>query len=181
MEKSSTIVVREVRSSETEELLNIGKTTFTESFGSQNTKSNFDHYMSRNFTLQKISEEFNSPESRFYFASLSEKIVGYLKVNVGEAQTENHLKDALEIERIYVLSEHQGERIGQLLFDRALDLAKKQNLKWVWLGVWDQNVDAIRFYERNGFVKFASHPFKLGDDSQTDILMKMELSPVPKN
>ncbi|MEP1095670.1 MAG: GNAT family N-acetyltransferase [Cyclobacteriaceae bacterium] len=175
MEKLSAIVIREVKNSEIEELLNIGKITFTESFGAQNTKSNFDQYMSKNFTLSKISEEISNPESQFYFAMLSEKIVGYLKVNVGEAQTEDKLESALEIERIYVSAEHQGKRIGQVLFDKALDLAKSQNLKWIWLGVWDQNVDAIRFYERNGFVKFADHPFKLGDEHQTDILMKMEL------
>jgi len=176
MEKSLAIDVREVKSSETEELLNIGKITFIESFGSQNTKSNFDQYMSKNFNMSKILDEFNNSESQFYFAILSEKIVGYLKINAGQAQTEDKLESALEIERIYVLAEHQGKRIGQVLFDKVMNVAKSQNLKWIWLGVWDQNVDAIRFYERNGFVKFASHPFKLGDEDQTDILMKMQLS-----
>lgn len=176
MKTSSEIVIRAVENSEMEELLEIGKTSFTESFASQNTKSNFDQYVSKNFTMQKVSEEFANPESQFYFACLENQLVGYLKVNVGAAQTEDKLDKSLEIERIYILADHQGKKIGQLLFDKAIGLAKADQLKWVWLGVWDRNVNAIRFYERNGFVKFATHPFKLGDEDQTDILMKLQLS-----
>ncbi|MEP5612662.1 MAG: GNAT family N-acetyltransferase [Cyclobacteriaceae bacterium] len=175
MMKPQAIVVRDVKSSEIETLRSIGEITFTESFESKNCKSNFEQYVSKNFSMPKILEEFENPGSQFYFATLSEKIVGYLKINVGNAQTEDTLESAMEVERIYVLAEHQGKRIGQVLFDKALDLARSQNLKRIWLGVWDQNIDAIRFYERNGFVKFTSHPFKLGDEDQTDILMKMEL------
>ena len=42
-------------------------------------------------------------------------------------------------------------------------------------GVWDQNVNAIKFYERNGFRPFNTHSFVLGDDDQTDILMRIKL------
>ena len=45
-------------------------------------------------------------------------------------------------------------------------------MSYVWLGVWEQNPRAIRFYEKNGFVPFDTHVFILGEDKQTDILMK---------
>ena len=175
MEKSSETVVRPVEKSELKELLELARNTFTESFASQNTKSNFDQYVSKSFTMQKIEKEFSNSESKFYVVNGDTKPIAYLKVNVGLAQTENKLDQSLEIERIYVSADHQGKRIGQLLLQKAMDLAKEFQLNWVWLGVWDQNVNAIRFYERHGFVKFATHPFKLGDENQTDILMKKEL------
>ena len=79
------------------------------------------------------------------------------------------------IERIYVDREFQGRKIGQLLLSKAIDIAKKKHLKQVWLGVWEHNPKAIQFYERNGFQKFDKHIFKLGDDEQTDILMRLIL------
>jgi len=42
----------------------------------------------------------------------------------------------------------------------------------VWLGVWEENPRAIKFYKKNGFVEFDKHTFVLGEDEQTDILMK---------
>jgi ribosomal protein S18 acetylase RimI-like enzyme len=44
-----------------------------------------------------------------------------------------------------------------------------------WLGVWEDNHRAIRFYEKNGFEKFDSHPFILGESKQTDLLMKLRI------
>lgn len=168
-------IVCPVQPSELNELLEIGSSTFADSFGALNNKEDFDQYMEKSFNLAKITEEYNNPDSHFYFACQQENLVGYLKLNEGEAQTEKGLHNALEIERIYVRFGQQGKGIGQLLFDKALEVARENNFEQVWLGVWDRNSDAIRFYERNGFEKFATHPFKLGTDDQTDILMKFKL------
>ena len=132
-------------------------------------------YLENGFSIDKITDELNNENTEFYFAELNEKIIGYLKVNVGESQTEMKIKNALEIERIYVLKEFHGKKVGQILYDKAIELAKEKNLENVWLGVWEENPRAIRFYEKNGFVAFDKHIFKLGNDEQTDIMMKLKL------
>ena len=78
----------------------------------------------------------------------------------------------MEIERIYVSSSYYGEGVGQLLFEKALQIARDNAKNCIWLGVWEHNPRAIRFYEKNGFTPFDQHIFKLGDEEQTDILMK---------
>jgi ribosomal protein S18 acetylase RimI-like enzyme len=103
------------------------------------------------------------------------KTIGYLKLNFGAAQTELKNEQSLEIERIYVLKEFHGKNIGQLLYDKAIQIAKEKNVNYVWLGVWEENLRAINFYKKNGYVAFDKHIFKLGDDEQTDIMMKLEL------
>jgi ribosomal protein S18 acetylase RimI-like enzyme len=55
------------------------------------------------------------------------------------------------------------------------DRAKKTNADYIWLGVWEENTKAINFYTKNGFAGFDKHIFKLGDDEQTDIMMKLQL------
>jgi ribosomal protein S18 acetylase RimI-like enzyme len=66
--------------------------------------------------------------------------------------------------------------VGQLLFDRAVEIAKQKSAIYMWLGVWEKNHQALAFYKKNGFVPFDKHIFKLGNDEQTDIMMKLELN-----
>ncbi|HYH14058.1 MAG TPA: GNAT family N-acetyltransferase, partial [Flavisolibacter sp.] len=106
---------------------------------------------------------------------LNGTIIGYLKLNIGTSQTEIQDDSALEIERIYVLQAFHGKKVGPLLFEKALQVAKQKNVKYVWLGVWEENIRAISFYKKNGFVAFDKHIFVLGNDEQTDIMMRLQL------
>lgn len=133
-------------------------------------------YAAEAYSFEKTASEVNNPNSQFYLATLNNQTVGYLKINVGDAQTELQDPQALELERIYVLKEFQGKKIGQMLFEKTLELAKESKLSYVWLGVWEENSDAIKFYEKNGLKAFGKHIFMLGNDPQTDIMMKIELN-----
>lgn len=169
------IIVRKITTADIIELQNIGKLTFAETFSSENSEKNMKEYLENGFSTEKLTAELNDQNAEFYFAEFDGKTIGYLKVNVGESQTEIKDKNALEIERIYVLKEFHGKKVGQILYDKAIELAKDKNVKYVWLGVWEQNPRAIRFYEKNGFVAFDKHVFKLGIEEQTDIMMKLKM------
>ncbi len=159
-----------------EQLQLIGKQTFAETFADTNTEENMQKYLEESFLTTKLLSELTNPNSEFYFALLHKKVIGYLKINFGEAQTEIKDSNALEIERIYVLKEFQGKKVGQLLYETALNRAKQINVDSLWLGVWEKNSKAINFYKKNGFVEFDKHIFQLGDDAQTDIMMKLQLN-----
>jgi ribosomal protein S18 acetylase RimI-like enzyme len=133
-------------------------------------------YLAEGFSVEKLTTELNDKNSEFYFASLDNHVIGYLKINFGQTQTEIKDDKAVEIERIYVLKEYHGKNIGQLLYEKAMQIAKQISADYVWLGVWEENPRAISFYKKNGFVEFDKHIFKLGDDEQTDIMMKLKLS-----
>ncbi len=169
------ITVRKITTADIIELQNIGKLTFAETFSSQNSEANMKEYVETGFSTEKLTAELTDPNAEFYFAELDGKTIGYLKVNVGQSQTEIKDKNALEIERIYVLKEFHGKKVGQILYDKAIELAKEKKVNYVWLGVWEQNPRAIRFYEKNGFEAFDKHVFKLGNDEQTDIMMKLKM------
>ena len=166
------IEIRPVSSSDLDALQAIGLHTFRESFSAQNTRENMDRYLSEAFRPEKLRAELAEENSRFYFALVDGEIAGYLKINMGAAQTELKDEKAIEIERIYVLKQFQGQRIGQALFEKAVEVARSAGAGYVWLGVWEKNTKAIGFYERNGFAEFDRHPFRLGDDVQTDIMMR---------
>lgn len=169
------IEIKEIGLEEIEQLQIIGKQTFFETFADKNTKENMQKYLEEGFTVEKLTNELTNPNSKFYFALFENKVIGYLKINFGVSQTELKDDKALEIERIYVLKEFHGKKVGQILYDKAIELAIQKNIDYVWLGVWEENPRAINFYKKNGFIEFDKHIFKLGTDEQTDIMMKLQL------
>jgi diamine N-acetyltransferase len=169
------IKINKVTLADLVQLQEIGRQTFAETFSSTNTEENMKAYLEEGFSNAKLSAELDNPNSEFYFATLNNTVIGYLKINFGLAQTELKDDKALEIERIYVLQEFHGKKVGQLLYDQAIHLAKEKKADYVWLGVWEKNHRAIQFYTKNGFVEFDQHIFVLGDDEQTDIMMRLEI------
>lgn len=171
-----TIITRRITLDDLEKLQKIGRKTFEETFSESNSEENMKSYLEEGFSKEKLSAELTNKNSEFYFAILNDEAIGYLKVNFGDSQTE--LKDsmALEVERIYVSKEFHGKSVGQLLYDKAIEIAKQKDAEYIWLGVWEENPRAISFYRKNGFVAFDKHVFKLGNDEQTDIMMKLKLT-----
>lgn len=153
----------------------IGRKTFAETFAASNSEENLAAYLEEGFSEDKLGAELRNENSQFYFALQKENVIGYLKVNWGDAQSENQDPNALEIERIYVLQQYHGTQVGALLYQQALAIANARKAPYIWLGVWEENPRAIRFYQKQGFVEFGEHIFQLGDDAQRDVLMKLDI------
>ena len=169
------IEILKILPEEVNELQAFSSHTFYISFAHLNTESDIQLYMDKAFNTDQLLSELQNPESELYFARLGEQIVGYIKLNSGQTQTDLKEKEGLEIERIYVDQNFQGKQIGKLLLEKTMEIAKEKNKTYIWLGVWEKNSGAIRFYERHGFVQTGSHPFLLGNDWQTDLIMKKSI------
>lgn len=172
----NTLKISKVILGDIPQLQAIGKQTFVETFAEHNTANDMQMYLDNNLSISKLTNELSDPNSEFYFALLNHKVIGYLKINYGQAQTELKDRSSLEIERIYVLKEFHGKKAGQVLFEKAIAMARQANAEYVWLGVWEKNPRAIKFYLKNGFIEFDKHIFKLGNDEQTDIMMRLNLT-----
>lgn len=169
------IHITKVTISDIHQLQEISRRTFAEAFSEVNTEEDMNKYLKENLSLEKLTIELNNENSEFYFAIIDDNIIGYLKLNSGEAQTDLKDNKALEIERIYVLPAFHRKHVGQSLYSKAIEVAKQKKVDYVWLGVWENNQQAIAFYKKNGFVEFSKHLFMLGNDEQTDIMMKLKL------
>lgn len=167
-----TITIQSATLEDATTLQEIAKTTFWESFAQVNSEEDMLEYLEHSFSVEKLTGELGNKDSRIYFAVFEGKVVAYLKINLGQAQTEKLDPNAVEIERIYVLKEFQGKKVGQMLYQKAIDLANEQKAPYIWLGVWEENHNALGFYKKNGFKAFDKHMFKLGNDEQTDLMMK---------
>ena len=167
--------IRKLDITDLENLQKISITTFRETFEEVNSEEDMQKYLDENLSLERLKNELENQNSEFYFAENNGEILGYLKLNFKDAQTEKVEENHFEIERIYVLKAFLGQKIGQILFDKAIEIGREKNLEYVWLGVWEENHRAIKFYEKNGFKVFGKHKFVLGKDVQTDLLMKLKI------
>lgn len=171
----NTIEIIKATVSDLETIQKISIQTFIETFAAVNTPENIADYIKDSLNTEQLTYELNNGNSQFYLAYSDTEVVGYLKINFGDAQTESINENALEVQRIYVLQNFHGKNIGQLLLDEVKKIAQITNVDSVWLGVWEENHRAIRFYTKNGFVVFDKHVFKMGNDEQTDLLMRFEI------
>ncbi|SHK15247.1 GNAT family N-acetyltransferase [Chryseobacterium polytrichastri] len=171
----ASVIINKASFEDLETIQNIGIQTFSETFAESNSEEAMKTYLEKSFNTEKIKSELNNPDSFFFIAWEEDDAVGYLKLNSGQAQTELQDETSLEIERIYVKKSHHGKKVGQLLYDKALETAQQQKKGYLWLGVWEENLRAVNFYTKNGFVEFDKHIFRLGDDEQTDLMMKKML------
>ena len=169
------MIIRALTESDLLNLQSISRQTFLETFADTNSEKNMTNYLETAYASEKLLLELASPSVEFYFAEIDSTIVGYLKVNFGDAQTELKDNSAVEIERIYVLKEFHGAKVGQALYQKAVEIANEHKVDYLWLGVWEENHRAISFYKKNGFIEFGKHIFTLGEDNQTDLMMKLAL------
>ncbi len=172
---SSEIYITPVTLSETELLSELATATFINTYSDYNTPENMEKYISTYFNTTLLQIELQHPNIHYFFAKQEDEIIGYLKLNENEAQTETKFPEALEIERIYISPQKQGNGYGAVLLLKAIEVARNRKRSHIWLGVWDQNEKAIGFYEKNGFYKDGIHPFVLGDEPQRDYIMKLDL------
>ncbi|QEM12230.1 GNAT family N-acetyltransferase [Mucilaginibacter rubeus] len=170
------LTIDKVEQADVIQLQQISVNTFFETFSAVNTEEDMNTYLNESLSAEKLTTELSNDLSQFYFAALNGEVIGYLKLNLGEAQTEIKDTYALEIERIYVLQGFHGKKVGQLLYNKAIQIANEISAKYVWLGVWEKNQRAISFYKKNGFIEFDQHIFRLGADEQIDLMMKKILT-----
>jgi ribosomal protein S18 acetylase RimI-like enzyme len=171
----NTIEIKKATILDLDSIQKISTQTFTETFAAVNTPENIANYIKDSLNTEQLTAELNNANSQFYIAYSDTEVVGYLKINFGDAQTESFNENALEVQRIYVLQNFHGKNIGQLLLEEVKKIAQATGVDYIWLGVWEENHKALRFYTKNGFVVFDKHVFIMGNDEQTDLLMRFEI------
>jgi ribosomal protein S18 acetylase RimI-like enzyme len=169
------IIVQRATEKDAELIADLSRQTFYESFAADNTKENMDKFMNDQFTKEKLIDEVGQPWHLFFLAYMKNEPVGYVKLRDGSVPLQLDSRSCLEIARIYSVEHMIGKGVGKKLMQTCHDIARQKGKKILWLGVWKQNQRAIDFYSAWGFEIFGEQEFVLGDDVQTDWLMKKVL------
>lgn len=172
------IIIRRVTIADVDVLTEIARQTFYDTFTGTCTDADMQSFLDQYYNRVQLGAELSNPETWCFFAETSGKPVAYLQFMEDYRNFPLMKKwKALELKRIYVRKEYHGQGIAQKLMDHILTHAAQQNYEVVWLGVWEHNVRAQKFYEKYGFVKSGhTHDFPIGNTAQTDIWLWKFLS-----
>jgi GNAT superfamily N-acetyltransferase len=156
-------------------IASLGVETFVTSFGAQNTPENLAKHLANAFGDEIQRRELSDPSITYLIAELDGHTAGYAQVREGEAPECITGAVPVEVRRFYVVHDFHGTGIAQALMEACAGEARKRGGRTLWLGVWDQNPRAIRFYTKCGFEDVGGQTFLLGDDPQQDRVLSRSL------
>lgn len=160
-------------------LADLGRQTFTETFGAANTPADMAAYLDETYAPALQLAQLQDPNCTYLLAEMQGQAVGYAQLWLGSLlglpASRAGIKQ-LEIKQLYVAEDWIGTGLGKALMGRALDIAQAGSCTAVVLGVWEHNQRALAFYQRFGFKKIGEHEFKLGQDVQRDLLLRKGLA-----
>ena len=157
------------------QLADLGRQTFQATFAATNTAADMVAYLAENFGPEIQLAELQDRENTFLLAHMQNELVGYTKLRdnstLGLSEGQQPA-GRLEVERLYVRDDWQGTGLGAALMRGILALAEQLHCSAVVLGVWEKNERARAFYQRFGFREIGQHDFQLGQDVQTDLILR---------
>lgn len=103
--------------------------------------SDFDDF----WNVSTLKSELQNPNSQYIIAKLNNEIVGF--GGIWKAVDDIHITD------IVVKKNFRGQKIGSILLEQLISLAKKQNITSITLEVNSTNIPAQNLYEKFGFKK----------------------------
>ena len=146
---------------------------FVETFGAANTPENMRAYVARSFTAERLLDEITASDSHVIVAEDGNTIIGYARLHAHSAGTDE--RRGIELVRLYVDSAYHGRGIADALMEACIAEARRLGHVSMWLGVWEHNPRAQRFYARHGFERVGEQIFMLDDDRQTDWIMERQI------
>lgn len=161
-------------------ILNVAIPVFTTTFAHTCSPEDMKAYIASNFTIDHILAEINNPNKRFVLAMQGETCCGFAQLTIGSTEPcleHIPMRERVELQRIYVGMEFHGGGLGKLLMEAALAMGRAEGYTWVWLGVYEENKRAKRFYEKLGFEMVGTHVFWLGSDEQIDEIYLRKIDP----
>lgn len=169
------ITIRKAENNDVSLIVQLSSETFYESYAAFNTEENMKLYVEQHFEVNHIDNELKNLNSHLLLAYNNDEISGYSKMSMHHAPAQLSNYKTIEIERFYVLRKFQRNKIGTALMNHCIQFAKSNNKEVLWLGVWEQNNKAIKFYEHYGFKKYGVQDFVFGNDVQQDYIMALML------
>jgi ribosomal protein S18 acetylase RimI-like enzyme len=156
-------------------LVVLGVTTCYEAYFELDPSKDLADYCARAFNEEQMKTEIEDANSTFLIAELNGRAVGYAKLREGKKIECMAGRNAVEVQRIYVLEKVKGRRIGESLINRCFEIAEEKGFETVWLGVWDKNVAAQKFYEKIGMKKAGWTDFSDGKNEFINLVFAKEI------
>jgi GNAT superfamily N-acetyltransferase len=163
--------IRPARVEDALRLTELAERTFRDAFGPLNTPSDIESYCAGAFSREIQLNEIRNPVADTLVVEKDNGLIAYAQLVPSAPPTCVVGAVPIELKRFYVLQTLHGGGLAPVLMDAITRCAFDRGADVVWLGVWERNARAHRFYEKCGFRDVGEHRFLLGADEQRDVVM----------
>ena len=187
--ETSRLTLRRARpadAADAETLADLGARTFDETFAASNDPDRLARYLATAFTPERLAAELADPAAAFWIAVEDagrgpgdDRAVGYAKVASGEVPACVGGPRPVELVRLYVERSALGSGVGAALMTACLEHVQQTGFATIWLGVWEHNLRARRFYDKWGFRQVGAKSFYFADEVQEDLVMERPVASAP--
>ncbi len=149
--------VRHWRRSDLLSIQQVAWDTWADAYGGFVPEDDRKDFHDSYYALQKLQNLYDSKVVDGCVALVDDSIVGYSKTYWNQQDLQ------FFITSLYVLPQFQKLKLGKRMMEYGIQLAKNNyNIDRVWLGVMVDNLPAIEWYNRQGFIFEDTKPFTLG-------------------
>lgn len=174
-QKRTAVAVRRAKRSEAAAIAAICRLSFAAAHHEAFHEPDLASYLADAFNPRQIRTEMAVRQNIFLIAETAGEIVGVLRLKQGSPPPPIQLVAPIEVSRLYLHPEHFGQGIGSTLMLQALGTAVAIGAKSCWLGVWQRNRGAIKFYTRWGFQPIGTDRLTVGQSSPLGLIMTRSL------
>lgn len=171
----SEITVRRATPEDANLLASLATVSFYEAYFEQDDSHDLSNYLVENFSPSVISAELSGSECIYLIVFRGGKAVGYAKLRDGEVHESVTNRNAIELQRCYLIERVWGTGIGDILLDRCFAEARDLGKEVLWLGVWEENQRGLSFYRKHGFERVGTLTFPYGDSVGINAVMQIRL------
>ena len=172
------MTIRPATVSDSVVLTELSTTTMREAFGPPHNPAELvEEYLQLAISVPILTAELADSRSIFFVLELPDGTpIGYAKLRQHAPPRRMKNRNAIEIQRIYLLQNQIGQGQGRMLLGHCLNWAREKGYNAAWLGVWERNERAIAFYKKMGFERFGFHYFQFGSERQRDFWLQKQLT-----
>ncbi len=163
--------IRDATSDDAAALADLARRTFVDAFGQDNDPDDLAAFLAATYSPDIQRRELLDPERPCLVAENNGTLVAFAQLRRDTRLSCIADPSAIEIQRFYVDRAAHGTGLAQRLMQAVLEAATARAANSVWLGVWEKNPRALRFYGAQGFTQVGSHVFRAGQDDQTDLVL----------
>ena len=169
------ISIRRARAADANLISVLGAVTFYEAYFEQDEPPDLANYIAESFAPEKIRAELDAPTAEFFIIFRDGKAVGYAKLRMGEPHASVAGEKAVELQRIYLIERVFGTGAGEKLLNFCCREARRKGFETIWLGVWEENLRAQKFYAKHGFRQVGTLTFPYGNTYGVNLVLQRDL------
>ena len=174
LDPSRSFLVRPANDADVPAIVDIGTRVFTEAFAYTMTPLDLETYLGETYTIDHIRDNLKDPNLTFLVATTTtqaKQCAGFAVVRKGSTEPcITSYANTIELLRMYVDNAFHGSGVAKLLMEESMAMAKAQGYQNMWLGVYEENFKAQKFYKKFDFEQVGSHDFRTGDTITTDFI-----------